>query len=484
MATNIDYDKGYKFFPWQKAVYDCKVPNRVVRVGRQAGKTCLGVRESIDSGLETKKHSLVVCTDYGTLHSVHRECFDRVLAPLIEAGACSPFHGQHSEYTFDRELGGAKIMLRSANKPDTLRGLGGGTVGFIWLDEWAFASQQEYLFRDVLGPFGLAKDVRYLVTSTPHGHEHFYDLCERGRNPDIKNWIEFHFRSTDSPLITPERLLRLIESHKWTQNEIAENIYAEFTDWTSGVFGDFRARAEEYEYPIPADTGHTYIVGADLAEVEDFFVMYVLDVTSKPAQVVYKLRRNKTEYGTVEDLIVSTAKRYNNALAYVDTTNERSFGGRLGRRCRVKPTAFSSKSKPEMVKNLILAFERGDFIYSAKDEDLNNELSCYRAQRTETGYTKYAASRGHDDCVSALMLVVWGARTYIRPGRELAIPFQVEASNPFADEKKGIAAVERFYQGQFGAANFSGDASRYVDRLPEAKYAEAEKLRRRLEKNV
>ena len=66
----------------------------------------------------------------------------------------------------------------------------------------------------------------------------------------------------------------------------------------------------------------------------------------------------------------------------------------------------------------------------------------------ETGYVKYAAPPGyHDDCISSLMMLMWGARS--RMGGDVPIPIQMEAYSPMGDEQRQIDAVNRFYKQQF-----------------------------------
>ena len=449
MAT-IDYDAGFKLFDWQEKVYHYPCQHKVVRVGRRAGKTEFGVRWIADDVIHTGEDALVVAKDYGMLGDTHAKYFEELLRPLLIAGLCR-FNRTPSIMAFSFKntghLKGGRIMLRSAESPDRMRGLGKG-LGRIWLDEFAFAPQQKYLYNEVLGPYQLDHPIDMLITSTPHGHDFFWELCERAKSPEYPTYQEFHYSSRANPIITEEAIKDLIKENEWGPIEIQENIEAEFADISAGVFGDYLAIAEDYNYPVKPQPGHTYLASVDLAQVEDWTVLYILDVTVRPAQVVHKLRFQKEDYTVVANVVVDETRKYNGAKAYVDATNERSFFNMIKQRITAAPIIFSTKTKPEMVQNLARMIQDQKFIYSQHDEDLRNELSVFRGKRMETGYVKYAAPQGyHDDCVASLMMLMWAARSRLAGG--VTIPYQATAYSPMEDETKRIAAVNRFYEEQF-----------------------------------
>jgi len=248
--------------------------------------------------------------------------------------------------------------------------------------------------------------------------------------------------------LNEEAIKELIKANNWGPIEIQENIEAEFADIAAGVFGDYLAIAEDYDYPVKPEKGHTYMAAIDLAQVEDWTVLYIADLTVKPAKIVYKWRVQKLDYTLVANEMVDRVREYNGAKGFSDATNEKTFFNLIRKRITAGPIVFSPKTKPQMVQNLANMIQDKKFIYSKYDEDLRNELSVYRGQRMETGYVKYAAPQGyHDDCVSALMMLMWGARS--RMGGEVPIPYQAEAYDPMKDQQKHMDAVNRFYEEQF-----------------------------------
>lgn len=447
---DVLYDGGFELFPWQEEVFNYPCQYKVVRVGRRAGKTELGVRWVADDVIETGEDALVVAKDGGMLSDTHLVYFETLLRPFMALGLCKMTRTKGDIGFRFKERGGLKggrIMLRTAENPDRLRGLG-KNIGRIWLDEFAFAPQQKYLYNEILTPYQLEHAIDVLVTSTPHGHDFFWELCERGKNPVHTTYKEFHYTSRANPDITDEKIKSLIMDNEWGPLEIQENIEAEFADISAGVFGDYLAIAEDYDYPVEPQPGHTYLAAADLAQVEDWLVLYILDITVRPAKVVYKWRTQKLDYTRAADIIIDRVREYNGAKLYVDATNERTFFNIVRKRVTAAGIIFSAKAKTEMVQNLARMVQDQKFIYSKHDDDLRNELSVFRGQRMETGYVKYSAPSGyHDDCVASLMMLMWGARS--RLGGAIPIPHQAQAYNPMEDEKKHIDAVNRFYDEQF-----------------------------------
>jgi len=462
-AIEIDaLDPDWHEFKWQQAVARSSAVYKVIRKGRRAGGTEWGVRWARDNALKLKQDVLVISTTFGNLRGVHTPYFDAVLDPFIKSGACKPLDKKYTFYEFHKDLGGAKIILKSADSPEPLRGYGKG-VGAIWLDEFAYAPNQRYLYNEILSPMALDHEILYLVTSTPAGKDLFWEFSERGRSTadKYKGWTEFKVSSRENPKNTNERIAALIDENRWTQAEVLQQVEAEFALDETSVFGDHRRAAAEYDYPIPRVPSHLYVGGVDLAQVLDATVIYILDVSTSPARIVYKVNERKLDYTVIENIIVKVADQYN-ATMFLDATNERSLYDRVKKRCRARPVIFSSKTKPAMVRDLAFAIERGLIEWSHHDEDLMMELSVFKAQAMETGYIKYNALRGfHDDHVAALGLAVHGAAPRLfRDGRDLAVPSLAPAWNPMDNPEARMRAVQDYYAGQFGPhnVNFSGDS--------------------------
>ena len=89
----------------------------------------------------------------------------------------------------------------------------------------------------------------------------------------------------------------------------------------------------------------------------------------------------------------------------------------------VQPFMTTAKSKPPLIRSLVLAFERGE-ITCLDDPVIKGELMSYEGKTNANNRTQYSAPDGmHDDCVIALALAWHGATHGILTMMD----------NPFAD---------------------------------------------------
>jgi hypothetical protein len=101
----------------------------------------------------------------------------------------------------------------------------------------------------------------------------------------------------------------------------------------------------------------------------------------------------------------------------------------------VVPFQFTSKSKPELMSNYLLAMDNMS-IRLLNDQTTKKEHESLEMKKSEsaTGYIRYAAPKGrHDDCVMAAALAVWGLDRYA--GNQLAGPFTENELNPLVKKK-------------------------------------------------
>ena len=103
-----------------------------------------------------------------------------------------------SERRIDLPNGGM-IALRSAFRPDNLRGEG---LDFVVLDEAAFIKPRAW--NEVIRPMLVTARGAALFLSTPKGRNWFYDLYRLGLDPEETHWQAFHFPTADCS--GPEKL--------------------------------------------------------------------------------------------------------------------------------------------------------------------------------------------------------------------------------------------------------------------------------------
>lgn len=98
-----------------------------------------------------------------------------------------------------RMVNGAEISVKSAQEPDSLRGVG---LDGVVMDEVAFFDQEAWT--DSLRPTLADKQGWAIFITTPQGHNWFYDLFEFAGNED--GWERWHRPTSDNPLIPASEL--------------------------------------------------------------------------------------------------------------------------------------------------------------------------------------------------------------------------------------------------------------------------------------
>lgn len=153
-------------------------------------------------------------------------------------------------------INGARIYVRGADRPDTLRGV---SLTYAVLDEVADIKPEawEQVIRASLSD----RKGRAMFIGTPKGRNWFHDLWKLGQDDADKDWKSWHFTTQDNPLIDPTE----IESAKKTLSSFAfkQEYLASFSNAGADVF-----KEEWLKYGEEPDYG-SYFVAVDLAGFEE-----------------------------------------------------------------------------------------------------------------------------------------------------------------------------------------------------------------------
>jgi predicted phage terminase large subunit-like protein len=153
-------------------------------------------------------------------------------------------------------INGARIYVRGADRPDTLRGV---SLTYAVLDEVADIKPEawEQVIRASLSD----KKGRALFIGTPKGRNWFYDTFKLGENGEDSDWKSWHFTTQDNPLIDPTE----IESAKKTLSTFAfkQEYMASFSNAGSDIF-----KEDWIKYGVEPEHG-SYFISIDLAGFEE-----------------------------------------------------------------------------------------------------------------------------------------------------------------------------------------------------------------------
>ena len=243
-------DLNFSLLPWQQQVFAEKTRFKVVAAGRRCGKSRMAADTLLIEGLKCPQGSAVLYVS-PTLGQSRQIIWDLLLDLGREVIQNS--HVNNLDITL---INGARIYVRGADRPDTLRGV---SLTYAVLDEVADIKPEawEQVIRASLSD----KKGRALFIGTPKGRNWFYDTFKLGESEEATDWKSWHFTTADNPLIDQTE----IESAKKTLSSFAfkQEYMASFTNAGSDIF-----KEEWIKYGEEPQYG-SYYVAVDLAGFEE-----------------------------------------------------------------------------------------------------------------------------------------------------------------------------------------------------------------------
>lgn len=285
----------------------------------------------------------------------------------------------------------------------------------VVLDETALTRNLERVWNDAVRP-ALA-DFRgdAWMPSTPRGQDAYWRFYCQGQDPLNAEWASWQMPTSTNPHIAAEE----IEAARlgMPERSFRQEFLAEFMEDSGGVFRGVHLAVEKGRTEIePPKPGSQYQLGVDLARVEDFTVLSVVDSSGRQ---VYFDRFNQISWERQAAEIETVAKRYN-ATVLLDSTGigDPVYEMVRKRGVRVTPYHLTNTSKEALIDNAAMSIEKG--AVSLMDVQVQtDELTAYQYSMTPSRNVTMGAPEGmHDDTVIALALSLWGnkpAATVIRP---------------------------------------------------------------------
>jgi len=243
-------DLNFSLLPWQQEVFKDQTRFKVVAAGRRCGKSRMAAVTLLIEGLKCPQGSAVLYVS-PTMGQSRQIIWDLLLDLGREVIQSS--HVNNLDITL---INGARIYVRGADRPDTLRGV---SLTYAVLDEVADIKPEawEQVIRASLSD----KKGRALFIGTPKGRNWFHDTFKLGESGEDSDWKSWHFTTADNPLIDPTE----IESAKKTLSTFAfkQEYMASFSNAGSDVF-----KEEWIKYGERPNKG-SYFISVDLAGFEE-----------------------------------------------------------------------------------------------------------------------------------------------------------------------------------------------------------------------
>lgn len=399
---------GYEPHAGQLDIHRSKAPRRVVACGVRWGKTMCAAMEGLAAAMEPRERCM------GWTVAPTYELSERVFNQIVLTAASRLRHRivklkEHERRLVLRNMGGglSEIRGKSADNPTSLLGEG---LDFVVMDEASRlkpAIWENFISQRLIDKKGWA-----LLISTPKGKGWLYDLFRRGQgqDDDFKSW---NCPSWGNPMLDGAAIQE--ERTRLPERVFRQEYGGEFLEGSGAVFRNVRELATgEWQEPVP---GEKYVAGLDLAKVEDFTVLVIIN---SKWEVVFVDRFNRLDWNLQVTRIRAACDRYRHARILCDTTGvgEPLFESLRYNGCYVDPYPFTARSKTDLVNNLCLRLEQKSIKLPRADlwPEGIDELESFEYSLTEQGHARTSAPYGvHDDCVVALALAVWQIRNMPQP---------------------------------------------------------------------
>jgi hypothetical protein len=243
-------DLNFSLLPWQQEVFKDSTRFKVIAAGRRCGKSRLAATTLLIEGLRCPPGSAVLYVS-PTMGQSRQIIWDLLLS--LGRDVIQTSHVNNLDITL---INGARIYVRGADRPDTLRGV---SLTYAVLDEVADIKVEawEQVIRASLSD----KKGRAIFIGTPKGRNWFYDLFNLGKNENDSEWRSWHFTTKDNPMIDPKE----IESAKKTLSSFSfkQEYMASFDTAGSDIF-----KEEWLKYGEEPQDG-SYYIACDLAGFEE-----------------------------------------------------------------------------------------------------------------------------------------------------------------------------------------------------------------------
>ena len=378
----------------------------ILNCGRRWGKTMLVAYLSLKQLLLSRKNVWIVAPSY----DLSKKSFTYISDWIAQYFPKGSFQVNFSTLTITGPFG-SKLVCKSGENPQSLLG---ESLDLLIMDEASRLKKE--VWESYLRPSLSDREGSMVAISTPVSRENaFYQLFLRGKDNTNKDWISYQFSSMSNPYLSEADLA---EAKATLPDQVWRREYeAVFLDSAYSVFRNVRDCISP-NLPREPIADHKHIIGIDLAKINDFSVVSVVD--SDTNEMIYFDRFSKISYTLQKERIVNIFNKFPRAKIICDSG---ATGGSFIDELRlivgqqnVEPFSFvgtiskdiaKKGSKERLVEHMSQFIESGEIRIPA-NEILIDELESYGVEISERGNSRYSAPQGlHDDCVMSLALAVW-----------------------------------------------------------------------------
>ena len=224
---------------------------------------------------------------------------------------------------------GSKLFV-AATTSDSVRGK---SFSCIYLDEVAFVPEKLWnkFFTSTYPTISSGKQTKLIMTSTPNGHNHFYDFWVRAnKNPEDMYPLEINYWDVPGRDEEWKRQQLAIMSEEQFNTEYGNS----FDIQSNTLINPYRFSELESDLKDPvesdahvkifekANKDHVYIGTVDCADVGvDYSTISIIDITQEKYEQVAVYRNDKISYTAFPQIIMQFSKLYNDARMLIESNN-------------------------------------------------------------------------------------------------------------------------------------------------------------------
>jgi len=393
-------------YPKQEEIFNSSARIVVIRKGRRAGFTKGAANNTIAVALAGKKKKGLWVD---TVNSNIERYVDRFFLPHLKKLPKDMWHWAKQQKVL--KIRDFYMDFRSVDNPENIEGFG---YDYMILNEAGIILKDPYLWSNAIRPMMWDSDCQVFIGGTPKGGGgEFEKLHQRGQDPEQKGFASFFLSPFDNPYVYEADIREDMKS--MPQRVIEQEIYGNFLEDTGVVFRGINQIAilDAKLSPEP-DPEHLYVIGADLAKLEDFTVLTVYD--RKNNHQVSQIRFNHLEWPFIRSKIKELSRKWNGALVILDATGvgDPTYDDLVREGVPVEPIKFTNTLKKQMIEKLANWIEL-KHIKMLQLEETIQEFSVFTYDISEvTDRVHYGAPAGfHDDIVISHALAIWSLNPVI-----------------------------------------------------------------------
>ena len=362
----------------------------VMACGRRFGKDVYEMNKTIEPTLQGYDVGFAAPT-YKTLMENWR-AINNLVAPIIK-------RRNAQEMRLELTTGGS-IDFWSLDNPDLIRGR---KYKRFTINEAGFVRDLMEIWNFIIRPTLIDYAGDGFFGGTPKGMNGFWQMYQRGLDPQIDDWACWQLSSYENPYIPKSEIDKMVED--LPDRVVQQEIFAQFLPDAGGVFRRVMEATSSQELS-EAQPGHQYIAGVDVATLVDFTAVSVFDVGER--RQVYLDRFNRVDYSVLEDRLEGIYKRFNLSTMIIEANSigQPVIEAMVSRDLSIIPFTTTNATKQAAIQDLQAAFEHSE-IKILNDPIQIGELQAYEGERTPSGAWRYGSPEGmHDDTVMA-MTIAW-----------------------------------------------------------------------------